>query len=308
MSNRPSILYYYDSKPITQNDVKNALVDVGINKGDIIMVHSDIGTFGKLGTFDRNFLLKSLIDVLKEVVGKNGTIVMPTFTYSFYENKAYDVENSKSTVGILTEYFRKMQGVIRSKHPTHSVAIWGKNKELAEIGNDTFDKFSIFGSLHKFNAKQVFLGVPFSKSCTFVHYIEQIHGVWYRYMRKFKCNVFENTKIKVEEISLYYRYFFFLNSFKKLEHHLLKKGLLKQIMIGHNSISMIETKLLFDECYKLLDKDAYYLLNNDNITRKLINHALYPFLMFFPWPMRKFNDLMSGIFRWIKFNIKNPMD
>lgn len=32
---------------------------------------------------------------------------MPTFTYSFCKNEIYDKLNSKSTVGVLTEYFRK---------------------------------------------------------------------------------------------------------------------------------------------------------------------------------------------------------
>lgn len=302
------ILFNSDFGHVKQNDVRKALEKIGVKERDIIMVHSDIGTFGKLGTADRDFLLKSLIDALKEVIGPGGTIVMPTFTYSFYKNKPYDIKNSKSTVGVLTEYFRKLNGVSRSAHPTHSVALWGNKKELLDVGNDTFDRHSIFGKLHKLNAKHVFLGVSFQKSCTFVHYIEQMHGVPYRYMKTFKGKITVNNKVKDGSISLYYRYFFFSNSFLRLENHLLKKGLLKQQNVGNSSISMIDSNSLFDECCKLLDKDEYYLLKNNTVLLKIFNCTLHPFLKYLPLPMRKLNDMATGIFSWIKFKINNQMD
>lgn len=301
MNQKARILYYTNSTKITQNDIKNVLVNVGVRKGDVIMVHSDIGTFGKLRTFDRSFLLQSLIDSIKEAVGPKGTIIMPTFTYSFYKNEPYDIKNSKSTVGTLTEYFRKQPRVSRTMHPTHSVAIWGKHKnELLKIGNDTFDKSSIFGKLHQVNAKFVFFGVPFYKSCTFIHYIEQIHGVPYRYMKKFKGKIIKNNKEYEDEIFLYYRYACFFNSFLNLEKHLAKKGLLREAKVGNSSISMIEADVLFSECYKRLDQDSYFLLKNDTTILKLFNNSIYFFLKYFPWPIRIFNDIASSIFRWIK--------
>ena len=37
-------------------------------------------------------------------IGSEGTLVMPTFTYSaFKENKFFDKNNSKSEVGLITE-------------------------------------------------------------------------------------------------------------------------------------------------------------------------------------------------------------
>ncbi|MBI3034741.1 AAC(3) family N-acetyltransferase [Candidatus Woesearchaeota archaeon] len=121
-------LYYSNSTPITKNGIKNALLSLGVKKGDLVMVHSDIKPFGRLGTSDRDFLLQSLIDAIKESVGANGTIVMPTFTYSFFKNLPYDAKNSKSAVGVLTEYFRKQPDVGRTIHPTHCVAICGRHK------------------------------------------------------------------------------------------------------------------------------------------------------------------------------------
>ena len=185
-----NILYYADSAPVTQKDIENALADAGIKKGDTIMVHSDIGSFGKLGTLDREFLLQSLVKSLKNTIGPDGTIIMPTFTYSFNKHEPYDIKNTKSTVGTLTEYFRKQKDVSRTAHPTHSAAIWGKHKkELLNIGKGTFDKSSIFGKFHQMNGKFVSFGVPLHMSCTFIHYIEHIHKVPYRYIKKIKGKI-----------------------------------------------------------------------------------------------------------------------
>jgi len=287
LSNVPDVLYYADSAPLTQKDIESALISIGINKGDVIMVHSDISSFGKLGASSRNSLLAALLESLKKSVGKNGTIIMPAFTYSFFKNKPYDIKNSNSAVGVLTEYFRNQQDVVRTIQPNHSVAIWGRhNKYLSEIGKDSFDESSIFGKLHKMNGKIVFLGVPFHKSCTFVHYIEQIHGVPYRHIKKFKCRIILEDKEYEDEFSIYYRYSFFFNSMSGLEEHLTKKGLLKEVKVGNGKIAMVECSRLFKEGYKLLDKDAYFLLKKEPFIFKLFNYGMYPFLRYMQLPLK----------------------
>jgi len=297
------ILYYVDSTPINQKDIENALMSIGVKKGDVIMIHSDIGSFGRLGTFDRNFLLQSLVDSFKNSVGDSGTIIMPTFTYSFLEDKPYDVSNSKSIVGTLTEYFRKLPDVSRTAHPTHSVAIWGKNKKnFLNIGKGTFDKESVFGKLHQMNGKIVFFGVSFNESCTYVHYIERMHRVPYRYMKKLRGKIIANGKRYEDEILFYKRYSVFLSSFLNFEKYIIKKNILKEIKLGNNSISMVECGDLFKEGCKLLDDDIYFLVKNDTIILNIFNKSIYLFLKYFPWPIRILNDAVSTFFKWFRKN------
>lgn len=58
---------------VLKEDIKNGLRKLGIKKGDVIGVHSSLRSFGyvKGGA-------KAVIDALLEVVGKEGTIAMPT--------------------------------------------------------------------------------------------------------------------------------------------------------------------------------------------------------------------------------------
>ena len=57
---------------------------------------------------------------------------MPTHPKLYEENGTlvYDIVRSPSTVGHLTEVFRKTEGVRRSEHPFSSVAVWGKDADF----------------------------------------------------------------------------------------------------------------------------------------------------------------------------------
>ena len=279
-------LYEHEGKKIYLSHFVEALRDAGINNGNTVFVHSRVSAFGKLLAFDKNFLMQSLIDSVKDAVGSDGTIIMPTFSYSFDRNEPFDIDKTQSTVGALTEFFRKQPEVIRTAHPNHSVAIWGSNKhDLSNIGKDTFDENSIFGKLHKLDGKIVFFGAHF-QSCTFIHYIEQMHKVHYRHMKKFKGEVIINGSARDEEISLYKKYSVFFSSFSGLEKHLLEKGIMKNMKVGAGNIMAVKCRDLFDEGCKLLDKDIFFFLKNDPAIFGIFNKLSYPFLRYFPLPIK----------------------
>ena len=288
-------LYEHEGRKIYDSHFVKALKDAGINKGDAAFVHSRVSAFGKLLAFDKNFLMQSLIDSIKDTVGIDGTIIMPTFSYSFDRNEPFDIDKTQSTVGALTEFFRKQPEVIRTTHPNHSVAIWGNNKhELSNIGKDTFDENSIFGKLHKLDGKIVFFGAPF-QSCTFIHYIEQMHKVPYRYMKKFRGKVIINGSEHDEEISFYNKYSVFFSSFSRLEKHLLENGIMKNVKVGAGNIMAVKCRDLFDEGYKLLDKDIFFFLKNEPIIFGLFNKISYPLLRYFPLPIKILDKAASKL-------------
>ena len=286
-------LYKVDGEELHYSDFVNALKNVGIKKGDTIFVHSSVSAFGKLSTFDTAFLLKALSDSLKESVGSSGTIILPTFTYSFTKNEPYDRASSKSKVGILTEYFRKQPDVSRTVHPNHSVAIWGKHKnELLKTGKDTFDKDSIFGKLHKLNGKIVFFGAPF-QSCTYVHYIEQMHGVPYRYIKKIRGKIIDGDKKYDDKFTFYVKYVVFFTLLPRLEKYLIGKKLLKEVKLGHGTISMVDADVLFKEGQKLLDKDIFFFLKNEPKIFRIFNKISCFFLKRELKILKSLNDVAS---------------
>ena len=83
-----------------------------------LVVHSSLSSLGHVeGGAD------AVIDALLDVIGETGTLAMPTFT--FPPKPVFDPRTTRSTTGLITETFRRREGVLRSIHPTHSVAAFG---------------------------------------------------------------------------------------------------------------------------------------------------------------------------------------
>lgn len=246
-------------------NVCESLTQGGINKGDVIFVHSDIGVFGKLANFNIESFLGSIIACFKETVGNNGTLVFPTFSYSFCKNEIYDPVQTKSTVGILTEFFRKQLGVIRTKHPIFSVAIAGAHRELAEVGKDSFNDDSIFGKVRQLKGKIVFFGADFH-SCTYLHHIEQLHGVSYRYFKTFTGRIRENGQLYDDYATFFVRYLDRVVKLdtRRLEQLLLDEGIMKSVSLGEGKILFVDAQELFDVGNELLEKDPYFFLSEDS--------------------------------------------
>ena len=101
------VLFYHQDKPITQQDVVDALIQVGLKEGDLVLIHSDVSSFGKLGEVrDRQLFLQLILDAFFEVIGLEGTLIVPTFTYSFCKKEVFEALKTPSTVGIFSEFIR----------------------------------------------------------------------------------------------------------------------------------------------------------------------------------------------------------
>jgi aminoglycoside 3-N-acetyltransferase len=154
------------------------LVDLGVRKGDVLLVHSAMDCF--VG-FDGR--ATQIIQTLQQLLGPEGTLIMPTLSFSgtaveyVKSNPVFDVRRTPSRTGMLTELFRRMPGVVRSVHPTHSVAAWGACAEsmIADhhACNTPCGRQSPFGRLLDVDGRILFLG-PGIEVMTFFHTIEEI--------------------------------------------------------------------------------------------------------------------------------------
>jgi len=225
------------------------------------MVHSDISVFGKLRANSKDELLGGIVESMKKNVGKNGTVAFPTFTYSFCHGKEFDLQKSKSTVGVLSEYFRKMPEVTRTNHPIFSFAVWGTNKkDMLKIGKDSFGEASFFANLRKNKGKILLFGVSL-QTCTFIHYIEQSFAAPYRYLKKFKGKTIINGTEYDDYATFYVRNLEEGVSFSaaQLEKSLLEKGLMKRIPLGNSYITCVDAEILFNETITHLENDINFL-------------------------------------------------
>ena len=181
-------LFVGDGSVVTQRDVVRALCAVGLSQGDTVLMHSSLLALGR-PAMTRESTMASLVNALEHVLGPSGTLAMATYTFSFCKGKTFDVSCSRSTCGALSEYFRCCSGVVRTRHPIYSTAIRGAHTgELVDTNNeDCFGTSSFFGKLHELGGKTLTFGTGFAS--TFKHYIEQQHGVPYRFFKTFSGKI-----------------------------------------------------------------------------------------------------------------------
>jgi aminoglycoside N3'-acetyltransferase len=154
------------------------LRELGLQESDVVLVHSSLGAFEG---FQGQPI--DIISTLQRCVGKNGTILMPTMPFSgtaidyVKTHRPLNVLRTPSRMGFITELFRRSSGVIRSVHPTHPVAVWGKCSEAIIAGHEKCHtpcgRGSPFGRLLDYNGKILFLGTGIGV-LTFLHTVEEI--------------------------------------------------------------------------------------------------------------------------------------
>jgi aminoglycoside N3'-acetyltransferase len=107
-------------------DIRNALQRFGEIQSDALLVHSSLSACGQISGGAH-----TVIRALRDWVGGR-TLAMPTHTYCYPKDGQtfpFYIDSTPSVVGAISECFRKLPDVIRSCHPSHSVACAGPLSE-----------------------------------------------------------------------------------------------------------------------------------------------------------------------------------
>ena len=128
-------------EPVTVDLLTKNLHQLGLNAGDLVLVHSSLSALGWV-----NGSAHAVILALENILGSDGTLVMPTHSSELSDPALWQnppvpenwVEVVRATMpgfdpeltatrgmGIIPETFRKQNGVLRSNHPKFSFAARG---------------------------------------------------------------------------------------------------------------------------------------------------------------------------------------
>ena len=244
-------------------DVKDSLLKVQAADCDVLFIHSDIS----FGLPERGLSRKEYLGRLFQSIAETGvkTIIYPTFTYSFCNGENYDVRSSKTSMGALNEYARKMAGNNRSLDPLLSVVVFGEQTEkfIKPQTCHSLGVNSIFDILHQMpNVKFLFFGAEFSNCFTYVHYVEKMLDVPYRFDMPFYGNIidgngnsFERRQYihtaceKIQPIDFYH-----------FKDFLIENGCLKVEKLGDREIAAInESDAYYWIKAKLVERMDYFL-------------------------------------------------
>ena len=188
--------------------LKKSWLESGLGEGDLMLLHSDVR-----GTI-RDFLKKKIkitpLDIFNsflETVGPSGTILFPNFDINLSNKMTFDLQNSNSKMGILTEIARKHYDSYRTKHPLLSFSVIGKKKKLFYSCDDYtgIGQSSPFDILYKNNGKIAILNLRENDSMSFYHFVEQMHDVDYRHIIDFKVSYINDKASEIKEYGYYAR-------------------------------------------------------------------------------------------------------
>jgi aminoglycoside 3-N-acetyltransferase len=179
-------------KPNTINSIYEDLINIGINSGDIVLVHSSLSRLGWVCGGPQ-----AVIAALMKSVGSDGTLVMPAHSGDLsdpalwenppvpkewmqviYENMpAFEPEITPSRgMGRIAELFRTFPETKRSNHPHGSFCANGREaKHITENHPLTpqFGMDSPIGKMYNLKAKVLLLGVGYG-NCTSFHLAESL--------------------------------------------------------------------------------------------------------------------------------------
>ena len=157
----------------SKNDLRKDLENLQIAPSDTLLIHSSMKSIGEVdGGAD------AVLDMLMDYFKESGLLLFPTLSYRSVNagNTCFDVANTPACTGILAELFRKKPGVVRSLHPTHSLAAFGNDAENFVAGHEKANTPAPVGSpwwkiLQK-KGKIMFIGTGINCN-TFLHGVDE---------------------------------------------------------------------------------------------------------------------------------------
>ena len=162
---------------ITVERLVNDLRACGLKEGDDVLVHTSLSKIGYVENGP-----ETVVSALKKVIGEKGNILMPTSPNGGLQLEyirsleAFDVKNSPSALGAITEYFRKLPNVKRSTHPTEPVACIGPDADFYTEGHlgelTPYTDRSPFARISARGGKILYIGVTFDNAGTNLHTLE----------------------------------------------------------------------------------------------------------------------------------------
>jgi aminoglycoside 3-N-acetyltransferase len=257
------------------NDIKESFKNLGISKGMTISLKSDLQLLGPYDHKNQSESLAAHFNALADLIDlSEGTIVVATSSLSLCNSDTvFDIDHTPSEVGVLTEYVRTWPDTVRSFHPFSSYAAIGKNANY--ICNNTsrhaYGAATPKERLLELDATYLSLGKPPQEITTFIHHIEMLMGVPYRYVKEFIHPVLRDGNVVEEPFYMHLRYNE-CNAVRNLGQQIFpyfyKSGYeVKAADLGRGKVYSYSVKEFYSSTVQLMSNDLYAFLESEPIVK-----------------------------------------
>jgi len=244
----------------TEEEFRDHLEQLGLSSGGKIVVHSALTAFGRILGSE-----KTVLRVLREVLGPQGVLVVPTFTFELGPSTPFNRLQARPTaMGALPNLVWNMDKSTRTRSCIHSYASIGEiSAEIESVRDDSsFGMGSFFDLAVKENFLWVMLGCGINEGCTLLHHAEEIVGVPYRNMIYLPRKI-QDTDGTIRSIR--YRYFardeenLRENEFGPVETRMREEGTMRAVEAPHGMSYSAYSSDIVDCAVTLLEADPYAL-------------------------------------------------
>jgi len=251
---------------ISRRDIVQLLTDVGIRRGDHVVVHASLRSIGAIdGGAD------AVIDALVQAVGDRGTVAMPSFHYTRPLPEPYfDARTTPGKTGTLTEVFRQRPGVRRSVHPTHAVCALGPRADDFLDGHlrcEAVGKGSPLDRIAQAGGYVLLIGVSHVAN-TMIHVGESYAGLAKYHWKDGPAPI---AKVLLPEGRVVEHPLDASagcsHAFNMVEYPLRERGLVRDLYIGHAPSSLMRGRDIIDTVVAMLKERPDALLCNRQTCR-----------------------------------------
>ena len=244
---------------VSRDDIAAGLRALGVQAGDVILVHSSLSRFGYVEGG-----AATVIDALLDAVAPGGTVAVPTLTHGKVNasQPVFDYRTTPCSVGRIPETFRLRPGALRSMHPTHSCAAIGPRSE--ELLRDHERDITPCGGrspyqrLMHWGGKIVFLGVGLGVNTSF-HAMEELTCVPWLFDR-FEALSTVNRDGRLLPAPSRRHANGMRRDFEKMEPILAEAGALVKGPIGAAEVRVVDAAAMERTVAPLLAQDPFLLL------------------------------------------------
>ena len=232
---------------------------IGLSNGDVLLVHSSFKSFGGVEGGPQ-----TVIDALMNVLGSEGTLIVPRFNFDFSTyGTTWDVRSTPSHMGIISEFVRKDPRSKKVFHPIYPFSIIGKYADelIKHRYKGGYSKDSIFHQLLVYDAKIIQIDKVY-KSTTLIHHAEEILKVDYKYYKNFKGYVIDENGKKYEDtFNLYVRKINegYVTDVLPIGKILEDDGVMKIDKIADATIWYMKARDVYDCTVKAIQKNPHVL-------------------------------------------------
>lgn len=243
-------------EPITIYKLKEIFLNLGIEEGDVVMVHSSLSSLGYVvgGA-------EAIYEALIAIIGNKGTIVVPSQTVEISDPSswqyppvpeewfevirkslpAFDKKRSFSkSMGQFSNFLGHLQHSFRSNHPMYSFTAVGQHAKVITDSQKLDYPFGVHSPLSKMydlNAKVLMIGTDFETN-TAIHLAEHFLE---------RETIIESSKIKENGIDKWVE-------FKNIDLDIYDDYLqIEKLFYGHLSVKNVKVNESEIRCFQLID-------------------------------------------------------